>query len=447
MKYDILLKNATLVNRMTTKTVDVAISKGRIARIDGQIDGEATKEIDLSGKILMPGVIDDQVHFREPGLTHKANIASEAKAGVAGGVTSFMEMPNTKPAALTQELLQDKYDIAAKGSLANYSFYMGVSNDNLEEALKTDPATVCGLKIFMGSSTGNMLVDDPNTLDGIFSRAELLIATHCEDEDTVRNNIAAYIEKYGENVPAKYHPDIRSREACYMSSSYAVNLAKKYGTRLHVLHITTAEEPNLFDDPAHRSKKRVTSEACVHHLTFCDEDYEELGYLIKCNPAIKSSKDRDEVWKAVLDGRIDVIATDHAPHTWDEKQQGYAKAPSGLPLIQHSLPLMMDKVHDGVLTMEQLVDKMCHAPADLFHIIDRGYADEGAWADFAIVDLNANTEVTKEGLLYHCGWSPLEGRSLRGKVEQTIINGRLVFDNGVWDESEVGMRMTFSPDR
>jgi len=442
MKYDVIFRNAQLINRMSCQEVDLAIKNGRIAKIDSQIDADG-KDVDLKGLTLIPGVIDDQVHFREPGLTHKANIGTESRAAVAGGITSFMEMPNTKPSALTQELLQDKYDIAAATSPANYSFFMGVSNDNLEEALKTDPQTVCGLKIFMGSSTGNMLVDDEQTLNNIFSKAELLIATHCEDEKTVKRNIEAYIEKYGKQVPANLHGVIRSREACYMSSSKAIELARKHDARLHILHITTKEEVGLFGNEIHRSKKRITSEACVHHLTYCDQDYDELGYLIKCNPAIKTKEDRDEIWKGVLDGRIDVIATDHAPHTWEEKQGDYLTAPSGLPLIQHSPSLMMDKVADGVFSLEKMVDMMCHAPADLFQIKDRGYADEGAWADLVVVDPNAHFEVKKEDLLYKCGWTPLEGKTLQGKVLQTFVNGNKVWDDGVLFDQTRGMRMEF----
>lgn len=442
MKYDVIFRNAQLVNRMSSQSTDVAIKNGRIAKIDKQIEGHG-HEVDLDGLTLMPGVIDDQVHFREPGLTHKADIASESRAAVAGGVTSFMEMPNTKPAALTQKLLQDKYDIAADTSPANYSFFMGVSNDNMQEALKTDPKTVCGLKIFMGSSTGNMLVDDEATLNHIFSKTDMLIATHCEDEETVRKNISDYVERYGNHVPAKFHGDIRSREACYLSSSKAMELAKKHGSRLHILHITTKEEVDLFRNDIPRTEKRITSEACVHHLTFADKDYDELGYLIKCNPAIKTEEDRDEIWRGVLDGRIDVIATDHAPHTWEEKQGDYLTAPSGLPLIQHTTSLMLDKVAEGVFDLEKMVDMMCHAPADLFQIKDRGYADEGTWADLIVVDPTSPLEVKKADLLYKCGWSPLENKTLKGKVLETWVNGNQVYKDGqVLDQSR-GMRMEF----
>ena len=444
MKYDVIFRNANLVNRGIVTPCDLAVLNGRIARISSSIDAEG-KSIDLGGKYLLPGVIDDQVHFREPGLTHKADIGTESRAAVAGGVTSFMEMPNTKPPAITQELLQDKYDIAAGTSPANYSFYMGVSNDNLEEALKTNPSNVCGLKIFMGSSTGNMLVDDPNTLDSIFSRTSMLIATHCEDEDTVRRNIESYVQKYGDHVPAHLHGHVRSREACYMSSSSAIELARKYGTRLHVLHITTKEEVDLFKNDKHRSEKLITSEACVHHLTYSEEDYHELGYQIKCNPAIKTKDDRDEIWAGVLDGRIDVIATDHAPHTWEEKQGTYKTAPSGLPLIQHTLNLMMHKVSEGVFRIEDLVDKMCHAPTDLFKIVDRGYADEGKWADLVVVDLDKTTSISNDDVLYKCGWTPLNGKTLNGRVEQTWVNGNLVFDGVKVHDQIKGQRLQFVP--
>lgn len=431
-----------MVNEMGEISGDLAIKEGRIAKIGGTIDGIG-HELDVEGQYILPGVIDDQVHFREPGLTHKANIYTESRAAVAGGVTTFMEMPNTKPPALTQELLQDKYDIGAKTALANYSFFMGVSNDNLDEALKTDPKSVCGLKIFMGSSTGNMLVDNPTTLNNIFSKAEMLIATHCEDEATVRANIAKYIAEYGARVPAHLHGHVRSREACLLSSSQAKELALKHGARLHILHITTKEEVGIFRNDIHRKDKRITSEACVHHLTFSEEDYHDLGYQIKCNPAIKTMEDREEIWAGVLDGRIDVIATDHAPHTWEEKQGDYSSAPSGLPLIQHTLVLMSDQVANGRMSMETLVDKMCHAPADLFDIGDRGYLREGYWADLVQLDMDTTTTVQKADLKYKCGWSPLEGRTLQGRVRRTWVNGYKAYEDGQIFDAQLGQRVLF----
>lgn len=441
MKYDYIIKGGRIVNEGQISALDVAIKNQRIARIAPTIDGEGL-EVDASNRLIIPGIIDDQVHFREPGLTHKANIYTEAKAGVAGGVTSFMEMPNTKPPALTQELLEDKYKIGAQTSLANYSFYMGISNENLEEVLKTDPQSVCGLKAFMGSSTGNMLVDDPTTLDNLFRNAHMLIATHCEDEDTIRRNTELWIEKYGSRLSAKHHPEIRSREGCYISSSMAVELARKYNTRLHILHISTAEETQLFE-PGDRKTKRITSEACVHHLTFSDMHYETLGNKIKCNPAIKSDDDRRAIWKALHDGRIDVVATDHAPHTKEEKAQPYIDAPSGLPLVQHSINLMLKKVHEGEIGLPFLVDKMCHAPADLFQVKERGYIREGYFADLAIIDPSELWTVNQDNILYKCGWSPLEGWHLEGQVKQTFVNGHLVYNEGQFDESQKGSRLTF----
>lgn len=440
--YDIILKGGRLVNEGEIRSCDMAIKNGRIERIDGTIDANG-REIDMRELLILPGVIDDQVHFREPGLTHKATIASEARAAVAGGVTSFMEMPNTKPPALTQTLLQDKYNIAANGSLANYSFYMGISNENLDEVLKTDPKEVCGLKAFMGSSTGNMLVDNPTTLDNLFKNAHMLIATHCEDEATIRNNNQLWIEKYGDQLSAADHPHIRSREGCLISSSMAVDLAKKYNTRLHVLHISTAEETNLFE-VGDRKTKRITSEACVHHLTFSSMHYEILGNKIKCNPAIKEESDRRAIWKALHEGRIDVIATDHAPHTIDEKAAHYLEAPSGLPLVQHSVDLMLKKVHEGELSMPMLVDKMCHAPADLFQVKERGYLREGYFADLAIVDPKEIWTVDeKSNVYYKCAWSPINQWRMQGRVVQTFVNGHLVYDRGSFNDSINGMRLEF----
>ncbi len=444
MKENILIKNATLVNEGKTFSSDVLIVDGKIASIQKNISaGENTKIIDASGLHLLPGLIDDQVHFREPGLTHKAEIYTEAKAAVAGGVTSFMEMPNTVPPATTQELLEQKYTRASEVSLANYSFYMGTTNTNIDEVLATDPKTVCGLKVFLGSSTGDMLVDNEKELDEIFSKVKMLIAVHAEDDGMIKNNLEKFKAQYGDNIPAKFHPQIRSREACFASSSKAVARAKKFGTRLHVFHLSTADELSLFDNSIPLKEKYITAEVCVHHLWFTDADYDRLGNFIKWNPAIKSAADRDALWNAVLDNRIDVIATDHAPHTLEEKNLVYTKAPSGGPLIQHSLVAMLEKSFEGKISIERVVEKMSHAVADLFRIEKRGYIREGYWADLVLVNLNSPWTVTKESLLYKCGWSPLEGNVFRSKVEKTFVNGNLVFDNGKFDESVRGMRMLF----
>lgn len=438
------IHHAKLVNRGQITEGHLLVENGRIARVDSHFAPPAgASEFDANGHYLIPGVIDDQVHFREPGLTHKANIGSESRAAVAGGTTSFMEMPNTQPQTLTQELLQAKYDIAARVSPANYSFFMGASNDNLEEVLRTDPARVCGVKVFMGSSTGNMLVDRAEVLEQLFKHCPMLIATHCEDEATIRENTRIWTERFGDNIPMAEHPLIRSREACYLSSSMAVDLARRYQTRLHILHISTAEETNLFQNDRPLREKRITSEACVHHLHFTDQDYAGLGSQIKCNPAIKSARDREAIWQAVLDDRIDIIATDHAPHTWEEKQGSYLQAPSGLPLVQHALVMMMQAVHEGRWSMERLVEKMCHAPADCFRVKERGYLDEGYYADLVLVDPSAMTMVQKDGLYYHCGWSPLEGRSFHGKVLKTWVNGHLVWDGQQVIGQQSGMRLAF----
>jgi dihydroorotase len=405
---NILFKEARLINRGKIFEGDLLVKGHRIERIDSsfQIQGQVT-EIPVSGRYLIPGIIDDQVHFREPGLEHKGNIYSESRAAVAGGITSFMEMPNTKPPAVTQELLEAKYQIGSTNAWANYSFFMGATNDNLEEVLKTDPVHVCGVKVFMGSSTGNMLVDNKATLERLFSACQMLIATHCEDEATVRHNMAEAHDRYGKVIPPSAHPWIRSREACLLSSSQAVELAKRHNTRLHILHISTADEVVLFEQgPV--GNKRITAEACVHHMYFSDQDYVALGNQIKCNPAIKTPEDRAAILKAVLEDRIDIIATDHAPHTWEEKSQAYELAPSGLPLVQHTLNLMLSHWKDGRIKLERIVDKMCHAPADCFRIAERGYLDEGYYADIVLVDVEKETKVTKESLLYKCAWSPLE---------------------------------------
>lgn len=439
----ILIKGAQVVNRDRIQSLDVLLKNGRIDRVDTQISAKAELEINAEGLYLMPGIIDDQVHFREPGLTHKAEIYTEAKAAVAGGVTSFMEMPNTKPPAITQAGLQEKYDRAAAVSLANYSFFMGAANDNLEEVLKTDPRTVCGIKAFMGSSTGNMLVDDAETLDALFARAPMLIATHCEDEATVRANEAAYRERYGEDVPIACHPEIRDVEACYRSSSLAVGLAKKHDARLHILHISTAKELDLFRNDIPLSEKRITAEVCVHHLYFNSDQYERLGTQIKCNPAIKSPADQAALFPALLDDRLDIIATDHAPHTWAEKQGTYFQAPSGLPLVQHTLNVMLEFYHQGKISLERIVEKMCHAPAECFRIDGRGYIDEGAWADLVLLDLNAPWQVEKGNILHKCGWSPFEGHTFKGKVRSTIVSGHLAYHEGRFDEGRLGERLLF----
>ena len=440
-----VLKNAQIVNEGRIIASDLRIENGRIAKIATDITptpGDIV--IDVKGKHVFPGMIDDQVHFREPGLTHKATIASEARAAVAGGVTSFMEMPNTVPNALTQALLADKYAIAAAGSLANYSFFMGAGNDNLEEVLKTNSRDVCGIKIFMGSSTGNMLVDNAQTLEKLFSSCEMLIATHCEDEPTVRARTALFKEKYPENAPAYIHPLVRNEEACYLSSSMAVDLAKKNNTRLHILHISTEEELALFETGKAVKDKKITAEVCVHHLWFDAAQYDTLGNQIKCNPAIKDARHKAALRKALVSGELDIIATDHAPHTWEEKSQEFWKSPSGLPLVQHPLLLMIDLAKEGHISLELIAEKTAHAVADCFQIEDRGYIREGYWADLAIVDLNKPLTVSKENILYQCGWSPLEGHTLSASVEHTFVSGHLAYSQGSFDESKTGKRLLFN---
>lgn len=443
-KQSYLIKNARTVNEGKVFNTDLYIKDGLIEKVDSDIQVEGNVlEINGEGKLLVPGVIDDQVHFREPGLTHKAEIYTEAKAAVAGGVTSFMEMPNVIPQTLTQELLADKYEIGRNKSLANYSFFMGASNDNLEEVLKTDGSKVCGVKVFMGSSTGNMLVDNDKTLDKIFSEVPLLIATHCEDEATIKKNTLLAQTKFGDDVPFNQHPIIRDVEACYISSSKAVELAKKHNTRLHILHISTGKETHLFSNSESLESKRITSEACIHHLWFSDADYDQKGAFIKWNPAVKSSNDRDEVWKALLDDRIDVIATDHAPHTLEEKSNGYMNAPSGGPLVQHSLVAMLELYHQGKISLKRMVEKMCHAPAKCFQVEKRGYIREGYFADLVLVDLNAPWTVSRENVLSKCGWSPFEGTTFKSRIDKTFISGHLAYDQGVFDESVKGERLTF----
>lgn len=438
----ILIKNANIVNEGKIFPSDLFIKNGFIEKI-GNLDLSADQVIDAMGKYLFPGVIDDQVHFREPGLTHKANIATESKAALAGGTTSFMEMPNTVPNTLTQELLEEKYQIAAENSWVNYSFFMGGSNDNYDEAMKTDLKNVCGLKLFMGSSTGNMLVDNPNTLDKIFSNFAGLIATHCEDEATVKANLEFYKEKYqNKDIPYDIHALIRNEEACYKSSSMAVNLAKKYDTRLHILHISTTEELELFSNDIPLSQKHLTSEVCVHHLFFDAEDYKKQGVNIKCNPAIKHNH-RESLLEGLLDNHLDIIATDHAPHTWEEKSQDYWSAPSGLPLVQHSLQIMLDFYQKGKISLEKIVEKMCHAPAECFKVNRRGYIREGYWADLVLVDLNKSYTVDKDNILYKCGWSPLEGVTFGSSISKTIVSGELLFDEGQFLPKKSGKRLQF----
>lgn len=445
MSSTILLKSATIVNEGRQVIADILIKNGIIDKISSQINPiENSTVYDLEGKVVVPGCIDDQVHFREPGLIHKADIASESKAAVAGGITSFMEMPNTVPNALTQEILEDKYQIAARSSIANYSFFMGASNDNLEEVLKTNGKNVCGVKIFMGSSTGNMLVDREKSLEDLFEKVPpLIIATHCEDEGTIRANIEKYKAIYGENIPVELHPIIRSEEACFLSSSMAVRLAKKYNTRLHILHISTEKELTLFDNTLPLEKKLITAEACVHHLWFSDEDYKTKGNYIKWNPAVKKASDRDAIFQAVLDNRIDVIATDHAPHTIEEKEQSYFKAPSGGPLVQHALQAMLQKMDQGLITIEKIVEKMAHNPAILFQIEKRGFIKEGYFADLVVLDKRPVT-VTKSNILYKCGWSPFEGITFNYAIDKTFVNGNLVYADNKIVDGTFGARLTFN---
>ncbi len=439
-----IIRNAKIVNEGKIISSDVLLENGIISKIGTGIKAENATEINAEGKYLLPGVIDDQVHFREPGLTHKGEIYTEAKAAVAGGITSYMEMPNTVPNTLTQELLEQKYKRAAECSLANYSFFMGASNDNIEEVLKTDEKNVCGVKIFMGASTGNMLVDNEKTLEGIFSRSPMLIATHCEDEAAIRHNTELYKQKYGEDIPIEAHPLIRDVEACYKSSSLAFSLAKKHNTRLHILHISTAKECGLFDNQTPLKQKRITAEACIHHLWFDDSYYKTKGNLLKWNPAVKSAADRDEILRAVLDNRIDIIATDHAPHTWEEKQNKYLKTSSGGPLVQHALPAMLEFYKQGKISLEKIAEKMSHAVADCFQIENRGYIREGYFADLVLVDLEKPWTVTKENILYKCGWSIFEGQPFSSSITHTFVSGHLAYQNGKFDESQKGKRMTFN---
>ena len=443
----ILIQNARIVNEGKSFTGSVLVENKTISRIfnHGEELPTAQTTINASGKLLIPGVIDDQVHFREPGLTHKADIFHESRAALAGGVTSFMDMPNTKPPATTLELLNAKYELGRQHSAVNYSFYFGATNENAHLLKELDAKAVCGVKVFMGSSTGNMLVDDEQTLTAIFSSSPILVATHCEDEATIRQNTEEYIRKYGDNIPFSAHPLIRSREACYKSSSKAVGLAKRYNTRLHILHISTADELELFTPYASLApeEKRITAEACVHHLWFCDEDYDVKGSLIKCNPAIKTDNDRKALQLAVANGVIDVVATDHAPHTLKEKNADYLRAPSGLPLVQLSLVAMLELHHKGVFSLETVVERMCHAPARLFNIAKRGFIREGYCADLTLVDLNSPFTVDRKDVLSKCGWSPFEGQTFRSKVTHVLVNGQLAYENGRLNEMVKGERLTF----
>lgn len=440
----VLIKNARIVTDGKITEGDVLVEGERILRIESNLSQENsdTQLIDAEGRYLLPGVIDDQVHFREPGLTHKGDIESESRAAVAGGITSYIEQPNTKPPALTIEGVEAKYDIASQSSFANYAFNLGASNDNLDEIKKVDPKRIPGVKVFMGSSTGNMLVDEIKALEGIFRESPVPVITHCEDEQTITFNFEQYKDRYGDDIPIEFHPEIRSREACLISSQRAVDLAKKFGTRLHIYHISTEEECKLFtDEPL--GKKMITAEACIHHLWFSAEDYAEKGTLIKWNPAVKEISDRDAILKAVLDGRIDVIATDHAPHTLEEKRQVYTKAPSGGPLVQHALPAMMEFVRDDRMKLPTLVQKMCHNPALLFKIKDRGFIREGYYADLVLVDPSRPWAVNKQNILYKCGWSPFEGATFRSRVTHTLVNGTLVYENGKIHTQRAAKRLEF----
>ncbi|MFD2529903.1 MULTISPECIES: dihydroorotase [Polaribacter] len=440
-----LIKNATIVNENKTFKGDVLIENEIIKEISTEIKApENVTVINADGKYLIPGFIDDQVHFREPGLTHKANIATESRAAVAGGITTFIEMPNTVPQATTQELLEDKFKIAANDSYANYSFMFGGTNDNLDELLKTDPKQVAGIKLFLGSSTGNMLVDNEAVLEKIFSSTKMIISVHCEDEATIRKNTQEYKDKYGDDIPVKYHPIIRSEEACYLSSSKAIELAKKTGARLHIFHLSTAKETELFRNDIPLEEKQITAEVCIHHLWFSDKDYEEKGTHIKWNPAVKTENDRQGLWKALLDDRIDVLATDHAPHTLEEKDNVYTKAPSGGPLVQHAVTAILEKVKEGVISIEKAVEKMSHNPAKLFQIEKRGFIKEGFYADLVLIDANKPQTVSKENILYKCGWSPFEGTTFSSTITHTFVNGNLMYNEGAFNDTIKGKRITFN---
>ncbi|WP_066221929.1 dihydroorotase [Formosa haliotis] len=442
----VLIKNAKIVNEGEIFEGDILIEGEFIKEVGESISAKSSEVqvFDAEGKYVLPGVIDDQVHFREPGLTEKANIETESRAAIAGGITSFIEMPNTNPQTTTIEKLEEKFDIAAKTSYANYSFMFGGTNDNLEEILKVDVKTVAALKLFLGSSTGNMLVDDPKTLEEIFSKVNMLIAVHCEDEGTIRKNFETYKAKYGDDISIKYHPEIRSEEACYLSSSKAIALAKKTGARLHVFHLSTGKETKLFSNKIPLKDKKITAEVCIHHLWFTDQDYDKKGTFIKWNPAVKTEKDRDQLWDALLDDRIDVVATDHAPHTLEEKQNVYTQAPSGGPLVQHALPAMLEMHHRGRISIEKVVEKMCHNPAILFKVEKRGFIKVGHYADLVLVDLNNPWTVTKENILYKCQWSPFEGTTFKSRVTHTFLNGELVYQNFKFNNVKAAKRLTFN---
>ncbi|WP_289038479.1 dihydroorotase [uncultured Zobellia sp.] len=440
----ILIKNAKIVNENSIFESDVLLQDDIIMKIEANISDDTAKIIDIEGKHLLPGVIDDQVHFREPGLTHKGDISSESRAAVAGGITTYMEQPNTNPQTTTIEKLEEKFQMGAKSSFANYSFPFGGTNDNLEELKRLDKNACSGVKLFLGSSTGNMLVDNEEVIEKIFRNTEMVISAHCEDEGTIKRNLAEYKEKYGDDIPVKYHPIIRSEEACYLSSSKAVALAKKTGARLHVFHLSTGKETDLFRNDIPLEQKKITAEVCVHHLWFSEADYDTKGTLIKWNPAVKTAADRDQLWKALLDDRLDVIATDHAPHLLSEKNNVYTKAPSGGPLVQHALTALLDKVHENVISVEKVVQKMCHNPAILFQIEKRGYIREGYFADLVVVDMNAPYQVTKENIAYKCKWSPFEGTTFKSSVTHTFVNGHLAYENGNFSPERNARRLTFN---
>ena len=441
----ILLKNAKIVNDNKIFPADILLEDDVILKIEDQISSDsAAKVMDLEGKYVIPGAIDDQVHFREPGLTHKGTIATESRAAVAGGITSFMEQPNTNPQTTTIEALEDKFEMARNSAFANYSFLFGGTNDNLEEIKKLDKNACSGIKLFLGSSTGNMLVDNEEVIEKIFRNTEMVISAHCEDESTIKANFAKYKAQYGDDIPVKYHPLIRSAEACYLSSSRAIALAKKTGARFHVFHLSTGKETELFRNDIPLEDKKITAEVCIHHLWFSEEDYDTKGTLIKWNPAVKTAVDRDQLWEALLDDRIDVIATDHAPHTLEEKNNVYTSAPSGGPLVQHALPAMLEKYHGGKISLEKIVEKMCHNPAKLFQIKKRGFIREGFYADLVVLDLNDSWTVTKENIAYKCGWSPFEGNSFKSRITHTFVNGHLAYENGNFSEERKAMRLTFN---
>ncbi|WP_289061281.1 dihydroorotase [uncultured Zobellia sp.] len=440
----ILIKNAKIVNENSIFESDVLLQDDIIMKIEANISDDTAKIIDIEGKYLLPGVIDDQVHFREPGLTHKGDISSESRAAVAGGITTYMEQPNTNPQTTTIEKLEEKFQMGAKSSFANYSFPFGGTNDNLEELKRLDKNACSGVKLFLGSSTGNMLVDNEEVIEKIFRNTEMVISAHCEDEGTIKRNLAEYKKKFGDDIPVKYHPIIRSEEACYLSSSKAVALAKKTGARLHVFHLSTGKETDLFRNDIPLEQKKITAEVCVHHLWFSEADYDTKGTLIKWNPAVKTAADRDQLWKALLNDRLDVIATDHAPHLLSEKDNVYTKAPSGGPLVQHALTALLDKVHENVISVEKVVQKMCHNPAILFQIEKRGYIREGYFADLVVVDMNAPYQVTKENIAYKCKWSPFEGTTFKSSVTHTFVNGHLAYENGNFSPERNARRLTFN---